>query len=71
MRYSAVDPVTNQAIAAQDVKDPSKVKYMFLPRIRCLDCPGRVYSAGPGMGVENFEVHLKNKLHREKIDGKR
>ena len=35
-------------------------------RIKCLDCPGRVYTLGPGETLNNFEVHLKNRQHVEK-----
>jgi SWI/SNF-related matrix-associated actin-dependent regulator of chromatin subfamily B protein 1 len=47
---------------------PSDLKWMYLPRIRCHDCPGKLYTPGPGMTVENFEVHLKNRQHRERVD---
>ena len=40
---------------------------MYVPRIKCLDCPGKLYIPGPGTGVNNFEVHLKNRIHREKL----
>ncbi|KAK9470140.1 uncharacterized protein V1510DRAFT_370882 [Dipodascopsis tothii] len=39
-------------------------------RIRCSDCPGKLYTPGPGMSVENFEVHLRNKGHRERVDAR-
>ncbi|KAK8850360.1 hypothetical protein IAR55_004278 [Kwoniella newhampshirensis] len=32
-------------------------------RAKCLDCPGRIYSLGPGETLNNFEVHLKNRGH--------
>ena len=73
MRYSAVDPVTElptSAPAPDDVEAQKKVKYMWLPRIRCNDCPGKLYTPGPGSTVENFEVHLKNRIHREKVDAR-
>jgi len=38
------------------------------PRIRCDDCPGKYYQPGPGRGVDNFEVHLKNRGHRERVE---
>ena len=43
---------------------------MYLPRIRCHDCPGKLYSPGPETTVGNFEVHLKNRQHRERVDGR-
>ncbi|WWC92081.1 uncharacterized protein L201_007035 [Kwoniella dendrophila CBS 6074] len=32
-------------------------------RAKCMDCPGRIYSLGPGETLQNFEVHLKNRAH--------
>lgn len=36
-------------------------------RIRCHDCPMMVYTTGPGATLSNFEVHLRNRKHREKV----
>ncbi|KAF3770574.1 SNF5-domain-containing protein, partial [Cryphonectria parasitica EP155] len=47
---------------------PPNVKWMFLPRIRCTDCPGKLYTPGPGESADNFAVHLRNKQHREKVN---
>jgi SWI/SNF-related matrix-associated actin-dependent regulator of chromatin subfamily B protein 1 len=35
-------------------------------KVRCLDCPGRLYAIGPTETLDNFEVHLKNRTHRTK-----
>jgi SWI/SNF-related matrix-associated actin-dependent regulator of chromatin subfamily B protein 1 len=72
MRYSAIDTGTDlpTAMPAPGAAIPSNVKFMYLPRIRCHDCPGKLYTPGPEMTVENFEVHLKNRLHREKVDAR-
>lgn len=51
-----------------DAPPLENVKYMYYPRIKCKDCPGKLYTPGPEMGVNNFEVHLKNRIHREKVD---
>ncbi|KAL8723042.1 MAG: hypothetical protein Q9225_000584 [Loekoesia sp. 1 TL-2023] len=68
MRYTAVSTTTDQPVFL-NIDEPQKdVKYMYYPRIRCLDCPGKMYTPGPEMGVNNFEVHLKNRLHREKVE---
>lgn len=37
-------------------------------RIKCLDCPGKLYTPGPGETLSNYEVHLKNRLHRQKVN---
>ena len=69
MRYTMVDTATDSAVSVRpDQPPPESVRYMYYPRIKCKDCPGKLYTPGPEMGVNNFEVHLKNKLHREKVD---
>ncbi|KAL9617441.1 MAG: hypothetical protein Q9160_007753 [Pyrenula sp. 1 TL-2023] len=74
MRYTPVDtstdpptpiPPNSEAAATSAGK---KLEYKYFPRIRCHDCPGKLYTPGPGTGVENFEVHLKNRNHREKVE---
>ncbi|KAK3709010.1 SWI/SNF chromatin-remodeling complex subunit [Vermiconidia calcicola] len=47
---------------------PPGVKLQFLPRIRCNDCPGKLYTAQPGRVVEDFQVHLRNRKHRESVE---
>ncbi|CAG8454110.1 14633_t:CDS:10 [Ambispora leptoticha] len=37
-------------------------------RIRCSDCPGRLYQPGPDLTLNNFEIHLKNRIHRENVE---
>ncbi|KAJ7337370.1 hypothetical protein DFH08DRAFT_705706 [Mycena albidolilacea] len=37
-------------------------------RIKCLDCPGKLYTPGPGETLSNYEVHLKNRLHRQRVN---
>ncbi|KAL8674446.1 MAG: hypothetical protein Q9168_001179 [Polycauliona sp. 1 TL-2023] len=70
MRYTAVSLTTDQPVALSKDQSPDEVKYMFYPRIKCKDCPGKLYTPGPEMGVNNFEVHLKNRLHREKVEAR-
>lgn len=79
MRYSAVDATTEMPCAAPPQGESREgVKWMYLPRIRCMDCPGKLYTpGGPGpagagseMSVQNFEVHLKNRIHREKVEAR-
>ncbi|TCD69938.1 SWI/SNF chromatin-remodeling complex subunit [Steccherinum ochraceum] len=36
-------------------------------RIKCKDCPGKLYTPGPGESLQNYEVHLKNRQHRHKV----
>ena len=49
---------------------PANHRSYFLPRIRCLDCPGKLYNAGPGQTVQNFELHLKNRLHLANVSSR-
>ncbi|KAJ3534422.1 hypothetical protein NMY22_g6930 [Coprinellus aureogranulatus] len=37
-------------------------------RIKCLDRPGKLYTPGPNETLTNYEVHLKNRLHRSKVN---
>ncbi|KAF9045337.1 hypothetical protein BJ165DRAFT_1476795 [Panaeolus papilionaceus] len=39
-------------------------------RLKCSDCPGKVYKPGPGETLSNFEVHLKNRSHRQCVDAR-
>ncbi|ESZ92140.1 hypothetical protein SBOR_7471 [Sclerotinia borealis F-4128] len=69
MRYSAVSMASETPVPApQPGTNPEGIKWMYLPRIRCHDCPGKLYTPGPDTTVGNFEVHLKNKGHREKVN---
>ncbi|KAF9045336.1 hypothetical protein BJ165DRAFT_1404543 [Panaeolus papilionaceus] len=37
-------------------------------RLKCLDCPGKLYTPGPGETLSNFEVHLRNRGHRHNVN---
>lgn len=39
-------------------------------RIRCLDCPELLYKTGPNETLFNFEVHLRNRSHRAKVQSR-
>ncbi|KAK4684761.1 SWI/SNF-related matrix-associated actin-dependent regulator of chromatin subfamily B member 1, partial [Tremellales sp. Uapishka_1] len=39
-------------------------------RIKCMDCPGRIYTTGPEHTLQNFEVHLKNRAHIMKVQAR-
>ncbi|KAJ5983146.1 hypothetical protein N7481_005245 [Penicillium waksmanii] len=69
MRYSAVDMETLAPVAnPNNLPAGQKVKYQYLPRIRCLDCPGKLYTPRPMTTVDNFEVHLRNRQHKERVE---
>ena len=68
MRYTAVHPVTDEPITLQpNAAPPPGTKYAYYPRIRCSDCPGKLYTPDASLGVENFEVHLRNRHHRDRV----
>ena len=68
MKHSAIDPATGLPTPANESNRHFPHKY--LPRIKCLDCPGKLYTPGPGESVENFEVHLKIRKHREEVEAR-
>jgi SWI/SNF-related matrix-associated actin-dependent regulator of chromatin subfamily B protein 1 len=72
MRHCPVSTTTELPVPAppQGTPTPEGIKYMYLPRIRCHDCPGKLYTPGPETTVGNFEVHLKNRQHRERVDAR-
>lgn len=51
-----------------DTVGSGSLKWQWLPRIRCGDCPNKLYRALPGTAAENFEQHLKNRVHNERVD---
>ncbi|TVY48883.1 SWI/SNF chromatin-remodeling complex subunit [Lachnellula occidentalis] len=72
MRYSPVNSATEMPCPAPAAGQPTPegIKWMYLPRIRCHDCPGKLYTPGPETTVGNFEVHLKNRQHRERVEAR-
>lgn len=65
MKHTAIDPKTQSMVPANE--DNKHWPHKFVPRVRCLDCVGRVYMAGPGPTANGFESHLKNKKHQETV----
>ncbi|KAK7683781.1 hypothetical protein QCA50_013157 [Cerrena zonata] len=37
-------------------------------RLRCLDCPGKLYKVGPGETLDNFHIHSRNRNHRKRVN---
>ena len=72
MRYTATDTTTGAPVPMPQpgAPVPPNVRFYFLPRIKCLDCPGKLYTPGPDTTASNFEVHLKNKQHKEKVEAR-
>ncbi|KAF5350482.1 hypothetical protein D9756_008684 [Leucocoprinus leucothites] len=36
-------------------------------RMKCSDCPGKLYHTGPGESLSNFKIHLRNRQHRRRV----
>jgi SWI/SNF-related matrix-associated actin-dependent regulator of chromatin subfamily B member 1 len=72
MRYMIVDQESVKSVSLEGhprgAPLPPNAKAQYVPRIRCVDCPGKLYTAGPGQTIENFEVHLANRLHKANVD---
>ncbi|KAF8903075.1 hypothetical protein CPB84DRAFT_1835950 [Gymnopilus junonius] len=68
----------SSALAAMQARYPNdkfevilrKVNASSTPewRIKCLDCPGKLYTPGPGETLSNYDVHLKNRQHRQRVN---
>ena len=75
MKHSGIDPSSDQSVRIlnlpPDAKLPANIKYQYMPRIRCNDCRTKLYTAGPGLTVDNFEIHLKNRQHKERVEARR
>ncbi|GJJ16102.1 hypothetical protein Clacol_010381 [Clathrus columnatus] len=39
-------------------------------RVKCHDCPGKLYTPGPEETLANFDVHLKNRKHRAQVNAR-
>lgn len=39
-------------------------------RIRCHDCPGKIYTPGPGESLQNFNIHVANRGHRANVNAR-
>ncbi|RPA87720.1 SNF5-domain-containing protein [Ascobolus immersus RN42] len=70
MRNSPVNADTGKLITPGASTEGINVIHQVFPRIRCLDCPGKLYMSGPGETLDNFMTHLKNKTHRERVEAR-
>ena len=68
MKHTAINttasPPTLMPMPADPAHAPPGTKYKYVPRVRCADCPGKIYVP---LG---FESHLKNKKHRENVEAR-
>ena len=62
MKHTAIDPTTNSIVPA--TPENSSLPHKYVPRVRCGDCPGKIYVP------VGFESHLKNKRHREGVEAR-
>ncbi|KAK4227941.1 hypothetical protein QBC38DRAFT_363004 [Podospora fimiseda] len=68
MRFVAVNNETGQQELGQVPPNRQKeFSWFHVPRIKCLDCPGKSYTAGPDNTVQNFEVHVRNQKHQKQV----
>lgn len=66
MRPYAIDLANGKAVKPPldpGAGAPLGYRLAWLPRIRCNDCPGKLYTAVPGKVIEDFDVHLRNRAH--------
>ena len=69
MRYTAVSTTTGKPLQiAPGQPVPPDTKFVYIPRIKCLDCLKKIYTPGPGITTANFEVHLKYSRHRQRVE---
>ncbi|KIX03778.1 uncharacterized protein Z518_07331 [Rhinocladiella mackenziei CBS 650.93] len=62
MKHTAIDPKTQKLVPPNETNQSFPHKY--IPRIRCHDCPGRIYLPDP----DNFDNHLRNTKHRANVN---
>ena len=71
MRPYCIHTDTGEAVKSANLQPgdpaPPGMRLQFQPRIRCNDCPGKLYTAHAAQVVEDFEVHLRNRVHRENV----
>lgn len=77
MRVSAYDKrdPKQKALKVENLMEehstvPSYISLSIQPRIKCHDCPGKLYNAGEGQTLSNFSVHMKNSKHRKNVENR-
>ena len=69
MRYTGVSTKSGLPISVRPFEPvPPDTKHTYYPRIKCLDCPEKLYIPGPDLSAKSFEVHLGDELHRQKVE---
>lgn len=64
---NTLKPVKPDSFAASGSLPPGH-QAQYVPRIRCLDCPGKLYNSGPEQTIGNFQTHLANKQHKQNVE---
>ena len=70
MRPYAVDSISLKALKMSfdpGASPPANVRFQYMPRIKCHDCPSKLYTALPDSVIDDFEVHLRNRKHRDAV----
>ncbi|KAE9977448.1 hypothetical protein EG328_002034 [Venturia inaequalis] len=74
MKIQAYDRKNGGTVRLDDIKNgivsEENVKWSWVPRIKCNDCPGKQYTAAPENAEENFTVHLVNKSHVARVNAR-
>lgn len=72
MQYCAIEKDTDAQVRLDTLPagaHPSpNLKFMWIPRIRCLDCSDTVYPPGPGLTAIAFGKHLEDWAHCDAVD---
>ncbi|CAL3964950.1 unnamed protein product [Diplocarpon coronariae] len=69
MLHSPVSTITGAPCSDTLIStNPADIKYMWLPRIACEDCPGKLYIPGSGKTVCNFQLHFKGVQHKTNVE---
>ncbi|KAK8188772.1 uncharacterized protein BKA78DRAFT_158295 [Phyllosticta capitalensis] len=72
MQYCAIEKDTGAQVRLDTLPTGAhlspNLKFMWIPRIRCLDCSDTVYPPGPGLTAKAFGKHLENWAHCDAVD---
>lgn len=71
MRYMVLDQdmrAVKQDTLSANTTLPEGYKAQYAPRIRCLDCPGKLYTASPEEPMGNFTLHINNRQHKQNVE---
>ena len=67
LRYTARNQDNLADTANRLSQRPQDLRYDYLPRIKCLDCPAFLIPLGHPQRFENIEKHINTPLHKERV----